>query len=379
MQRTHKGLLGTAPVQSLFFLIMIFSISPQAARAGGVWLQAQEPRTWHFPRDHGAHPEYQTEWWYYTGNLLDTAGRRYGYQLTFFRFGVNQDADTLANPWQLRDIYTAHAAITMEEGKTFCFKERVSREGPGLAGTRTDRMEIWLFNWSAGMRDGAILLEAYDAGLEIKLTLQPLKPPVLHGEGGLSRKGSVPGQASYYSSLTRLETRGTLRAGADNTPLSVTGLSWYDHEFGSNQLAPGQEGWDWFSLHLSDGRELMLYMIRKADGAVEEFSSGTLVEADGTWRHLRLSDFTVRVLKRWDSLQSGARYPARWQMRIPSAQIELLVTPLISNQELITGRSTGIIYWEGAVNAAGISQDAPITGQGYAELTGYAGSMGGIF
>jgi len=379
----------TSPVQSFLFLIIIFSISPQAAqggpgrpghnRAGSPWLQAEEPRLWHFPRDHGAHPEYQTEWWYCTGNLLDTAGRQYGYQLTFFRFGVNHDADTQLNPWQLRDIYMAHCAITEEEGKTFRFEERISRAGPGLAGARTDTMEIWLFNWSARMIDAAIVLEAYDTEIELKLTLKPVKQLVLHGDRGLSRKGAAPGQASYYASFTHLETQGRLRAGPGRSPVSVSGVSWFDHEFGSNQLAAEQEGWDWFSLHLSDGKELMLSIMRRKGGTVEEASSGTLVEGDGTWRHLTLSDFTVRVLKRWESPQSGAVYPGQWQILVPSATIELLVTPLIPNQELITSKSTGIVYWEGALHGEGISRGKKLTAQGYAELTGYAASMGGVF
>jgi predicted secreted hydrolase len=352
---------------------------PCGAQAGEEWLQAVEPRTWNFPRDHGAHPAYRTEWWYFTGNLSDDSDRQFGYQLTFFRFGVRGEVEIEGNPWQVRDLSMAHFTVTNVEKNIFSVAERISRAGPGLAGARTDRMEVWIFNWSAVMKESVIVLEARDGAMELNLTLRPEKPLVFHGGNGLSKKGSGPGQASYYTSFTNLETRGFLRMGENGSPREVNGTSWFDHEFGSNQLAQDQEGWDWFSLHLSDERDLMLYVLRKTGGTVEPASSGTLVEKDGTARHLPLKEISLEVLDRWESPASGGTYPSRWKIRIPACNIELFIAPLVQNQELLTNESTGIVYWEGAVGGEGTSKGQKVTAEGYVELTGYAGSMGGVF
>ncbi len=352
---------------------------PCGAQAGEEWVQAVEPRDWNFPRDHGAHPAYRTEWWYFTGNLSDASDRHVGYQLTFFRFGVRREIENGGNPWQVRDLYMAHFTVTQVEENNFSVAERISRTGPGLAGARTDRMEVWIYNWSAVMRNSLIVLEARDDALELKLTLKPDKPLVFHGDNGLSKKGAGTGQASYYTSFTSLETRGFLRVGANGPKREVKGTSWFDHEFGSNQLAQNQEGWDWFSLHLSDGRDLMLYFLRRTGGSIEPASSGTLVEADGTARHLPLEAVSLEVLDQWKSPASGGNYPSRWKIDVPACKLELVIAPLVRNQELITSESTGIIYWEGAVGGAGTSNGQQVTAEGYVELTGYAGSLGGVF
>jgi predicted secreted hydrolase len=369
----------TALVLLLLAYAALDGCGPCGVQAGEEWLQAVEPRDWNFPRDHGAHPAYRTEWWYFTGNLSDESARQFGYQLTFFRFGVRGEIESGGNPWQVRDLYMAHFTVTEVEENNFSVAERISRAGPGLAGARTDRMDVWIFNWSAVMSDSVIFLEARDGALELNLTLTPVKPLVFHGENGLSRKGAGTGQASYYTSFTSLETRGFLRMGENGSQREVQGTSWFDHEFGSNQLAQNQEGWDWFSLHLSDGRDLMLYFLRKAAGIIEPASSGTLVEADGTARHLPLEAVSLAVLDRWESPASGGKYPGRWKIRIPECNIELVIAPLVRNQELITSESTGVIYWEGAVGGSGISKGRKVTAEGYVELTGYAGSMGGVF
>ena len=379
--------MKTVNLHCTVLLLLLLALSSAAidgfalceAEAGEEWLQAVEPRNWNFPRDHGAHPAYRTEWWYFTGNLSDESARQFGYQLTFFRFGVRGEIESGGNPWQVRDLYMAHFTVTEVEGNNFSVAERISRAGPGLAGARTDRMEVWIFNWSAVMRDSVIELEARDGALELNLTLKPVKPLVFHGENGLSKKGAGEGQASYYTSFTSLETRGFIRIGENGLNREVKGTSWFDHEFGSNQLAENQEGWDWFSLHLSDGRDLMLYFLRKAGGIIEPASSGTLVETDGTARHLPLEAVSLEVLDRWESPATGGNYPGRWKIRIPECNIELVIAPLVRNQELITSQSTGVIYWEGAVGGSGTSNDQKVTAEGYVELTGYAGSLGGVF
>jgi predicted secreted hydrolase len=353
-----------------------------AAGAGRVrgeeeWAQAVRPWPWSFPRDHGAHPQFRTEWWYFTGNLRDAEGIRHGYQLTFFRHGVRKEAARPHNPWSVRDVFLAHMAVADGASGRFRWAERASRAGPGLAGASSEGMAVWVLDWSARMSGGEIRLEARTAHVSLELTLRPRRAVVLHGEHGLSRKGPAQGQASHYVSLTDLETAGTLRLG--DRSVAVAGTSWFDQEFGSNQLTPEQVGWDWFSLHISDGHDLMIYLLRLQDGSLEPASSGTLVAPDGSWRHLRLPDIRVSVLDRWKSPRSGGTYPSRWRIEIPSARLDLDVAPLLPDQELVTEGSTGVTYWEGMVLGRGRSQGQPATCEGYVELTGYAGGIGGLF
>jgi predicted secreted hydrolase len=240
-------------------------------------------------------------------------------------------------------------------------------------------MKVWILNWSANMEGSKIFLEAHDTGGELSLVLKPRKPVVLHGKNGLSQKGPKEGQASYYTSFTDLETNGFMKTQPAGPRMLVKGKSWFDHEFGSNQLAPDQEGWDWFSLHLSDGRDLMAYLLRRKDGSVEAASSGTLIENDGTSRHLQISDILISVLDRWQSPKSKGVYPSRWRLQIPSEKIDLVILPLLADQELKTESSAGVVYWEGAVAGEGTSEDRDVSCEGYVELTGYAGSLGGVF
>lgn len=343
------------------------------------WKKVTAPRRWSFPQDFGAHPEYRTEWWYFTGNLRDASSKRYGYQLTFFRQGIRLQLPAPSNLWDIRDIYLAHFAVTDVSDNKFMAADRLSRAGPGLAGASPEGMNVWLLNWAARMKGPVIYLEARDGDKEIRLELTPRKPPVIHGQNGFSQKGPAQGQASYYVSLTDLETRGSLKLPGSTSPIGVRGVSWFDQEFGSNQLTPDQTGWDWFSLHLSDGQDLMIYLLRLKDGSMELASSGTLVSADGSSRHLKLSDFAVTVLERWKSPRSKGEYPSRWRIRVPPAKIDLTIGPLLADQELRTEGSTGITYWEGAVTGKGFSGGREGTCEGYAELTGYAGALGGIF
>ncbi len=356
-----------------------FATLPAGAAGGGEkWETAAGRRDWSFPADHGSHPEFKTEWWYFTGNLAAAGGRELGYQLTFFRTGVARETANPGNAWSVRDLYLAHLAVTDLRSGRFLWKERASREGPGLAGAFQGGFSVWLWGWKAAAAGGAFHLAARDGGMALDLTLTPRKAPVLHGDGGLSAKGPRPGQASWYVSLTDLTTEGTVTLPGEE-PLRVTGRSWFDHEFGSNQLAADQEGWDWFGLHLSDGRELMVYRIRRADGSPEPSSSGTLVAPDGSWRHLPLEEVEVRPTGTWKSPRSGGVYPGGWSIRVPVAGLAITVTPLLRDQELVTETTGGITYWEGAVRLEGQSDRGPVTGAGYVELTGYAGKMGGKF
>jgi predicted secreted hydrolase len=352
---------------------------PAVAAGPDAWRQATAPREWKFPKDHGAHPAYRTEWWYFTGNLTDKQGNAFGYELTFFRQGVRTRAADPADPWSLRDLYLAHLTVTDVEKKRFIFNEAISRAGPGLAGVRENGLNVRLLGWSARMKGDVVLLRARGSTIWLALELAPQKPPVVHGEKGLSRKGPLPGQASYYATCTDLKTTGSLKTEGSPTPVRVKGVSWFDHEFGSNQLAAELVGWDWFGLHLSDGKDLMLYFLRRGNGTIEPASSGTMVETTGRSRHLPLPMIQREVLDHWKSTKSGASYPSRWRIRIPDEGLDLLVSPLLPDQELVTSGSTGVTYWEGAVEGRGTSENRKVTCLGYVELTGYARGLGGLF
>lgn len=359
-------------------ILILRSFFPASLFSEG-WREATTQRPWSFPRDHGSHSEYRTEWWYFTGNLTGNGEKRYGYQLTFFRYGLALQPRQPSNPWSIRDMYLAHFAMTDVSRNVFHYAERVSRTGPGLAGARGTGMEVRVLNWSAVMKGRRIDLRAAHGGMELALRLTPTKPVVFHGNRGLSKKGPGPGEASYYYSFTDLKTEGTIKTPGMAASAAVRGTSWFDKEFGSNQMTEDKAGWDWFALHLSDGRDLMVYRLRKRDGTVEKESSGTLVERDGTSRHLRLADIETTVQSHWKSDKSTGRYPAAWRIRVPVALIDVTVAPLVAAQELVLTASRPITYWEGAVAGKGVSRRKEVSVEGYVELTGYAGALGGIF
>jgi predicted secreted hydrolase len=335
-----------------------------------------EPRPFTLPRDHGPHFEYQTEWWYFTGNLSAADGRHFGFQLTFFRRGLTPGPPPDGPGLSSNQVYFAHFAITDVAAGRHVAAERFSRGAGGLAGATGEPFAVWLESWKAdGLnRDGSsVRLSASDpeTSLSLDLELGATKPLVAHGNRGLSPKSEEPGNASYYVGHTRMTARGRLGLTAD---AAVAGEAWFDHEWSTSALGPGAVGWDWFSLQLDDGRELMLFRIRREDGTVEAVSGGTLVDRDGRTRRLLRDDFSIDVLDRWTSPQSGGRYPSRWRLRVPSAEIDVLVEPWLADQEM----RTSFVYWEGAVRVAGRSGGKPCSGQGYVELTGYARSMRGL-
>jgi predicted secreted hydrolase len=335
------------------------------------YAKALKPRPFHFPEDHGPHPEFRTEWWYYTGNLATREGRQLGFQLTFFRSALAPDMPPRSSEWASRQAYLAHFTVTDVDGKRFQSFERWNRGALGLAGAQGSPFRVWLEDWSAEMSEGvngAMRLRASEgstaSNTAIDLVLQPGKPPTLQGDRGLSQKSPEPGNASYYYSLTRMPAAGTVRL--KNELFHVTGLAWMDREWSTSALGKNQVGWDWFALHLSDGRDLMLYQLRRKDGSddrVDPSSSGTVIGPRGETRHLNRSDFQLQVLDRWQSPRSGASYPAGWRLRIPSQQLDLRIEPLLADQEL----DVSFRYWEGAVRIEGSSQ-----GQGYVEMTGYS-------
>ena len=337
--------------------------------------RALEPKEFSFPLDHGPHLGYQTEWWYYTGNLDTEAGEHYGFQLTFFRRGLSPGASRRTSDLATDQIYFAHFAISDVDAGKHVFAERFSRDALGLAGASGDPYTVWLETWRIDSLDpqgGSVRLRADQADMAIDLTLSAVKPIVMHGDRGLSRKGGSPGNASYYLSYTRMETQGRLVLGGQET--FVRGLSWFDHEWSTSALPPKAVGWDWFSLQLNDGREVMLFQIRNADGSVEPSSAGTLVEADGHTRLLTREEVDLEPLDTWRSPISKGVYPTVWQVIVPSAGIDLTVEPWLEDQEV----RLSFPYWEGAVRITDTGTGRVI-GQGFVELTGYVESMQGVF
>lgn len=357
---------------ALILLIAIQATSP--------WKQAAAGYEYSFPRDHASHPDYKIEWWYYTGNVKAADGRRFGYQVTFFRVGIDH---TPANPskWAVRDLFMTHLAISDSKGQRYRYAEKLSRGGPGLAGADTTSYSVWNEDWSARLENGSHLLKAASEKAGIDFRLGEGKAPAINGINGISPKGSRPGNASHYYSMTRMPTSGTLTI--DGERFAVTGESWMDHEFGTSFLEPEQRGWDWLSIQLSYNRELMLYQLRRADGSRDPRSSGTLVDANGKTTHLTNGDFTLTPGKTTFKSKNGAVYPTEWTIAIPSQQIELRVTTPLQDQELSLIGSTGVAYWEGMIDVTGRQANRPagqqeIKGVGYLEMTGYHGSLGRV-
>jgi predicted secreted hydrolase len=366
------------------------------------------PRPFIFPGDHGPHAGFRTEWWYFTGNLTDAAGRRFGYQLTLFRNALTPDTAAPAMPatpddWATNEIYMGHLAVTDAAGRRFFGFERFARAAASLAGATIPPLRVWLEDWEiqgdvataaggsngvAGMdrgsaQDGGVArvtgaagvagaaglfparLRAFEEGVGIDLLLTAGKPIVLQGDAGYSRKGQAPGNASHYYSFTRIPSAGTIVIGADT--FRVAGLSWLDREWSTSALDEGQVGWDWFALQLDDGSDIMLYQLRRADGSADTLSRGTLVAADGTARGITFDALALDTLGGWTSPRGG-RYPARWRLRIPGEALDIEIVPLLADQE----HDAYVRYWEGAVDVRGSRRGAPIAGRGYVELTGYA-------
>jgi len=322
-----------------------------------------------FPRDHASHEAFKTEWWYYTGHLKSDDGKKYGYELTFFRSGVapSEKAKTKSNAPS--NVYLAHFAVSDINNKKFHFYEKLTRSGLSLGSASSSVLHIYNDGWRVDEAGDTMMLSADAEKVGIKLLLSSKKPPVIHGKDGVSQKADCVGCASHYYSLSRMETKGLLFI--DGKEKRVNGTSWMDHEFGSNQLTEEQVGWDWYSLQLSDNTELMLYMMRKKDGSIDKNSSGTIIGADGKAEHLNLSQFKIRSKSKWLSPQSKGNYPMNWEIEIPHKQIKLQVTPDFETQELVTKRSTDVTYWEGASSITGTKGGKLITGEGYVEMTGY--------
>ena len=357
------------PLTALLAILASWRFMPSSAAGADAFQLALPGYTFSFPRDHYAHEEYRTEWWYYTGHLRTDSGGEYGYQVTFFRSGLAA-ARKSASRWAAKDIYLAHFAVSDIPRRSFRYFERVGRAALGQAGASDTTFRVWVGDWEVSGDTSAPHLKAREGDTAVDLSLRATKPPVIHGENGVSQKGEGRGHASHYYSLTRLATEGTLTL--RGKPMAVTGVSWMDHEFGSTQLNPDQVGWDWFSLQFDDGTELMLYLIRKADGHPDPYSAGTWVGSGGESSLVRQPEFSVEVLEHWTSPSSKGTYPIKWRIRVPKLELDVTVTPAFADQELNTAKSTKVIYWEGAVGALGAVHGRAVKARGYVEMTGYA-------
>ena len=318
-----------------------------------------------FPRDHFSHPEYQTEWWYYTGNLRAKDGHRFGFELTFFREGSTRGASS--SPWAVRDVYMAHLALSDVNSQHYYATERLNRGGPGIAGVDASTETVWNGNWQTVIAPGAHQLRGIGENFSLDLRAVPQKGPVIHGENGVSQK-SVD-DASHYVSFTRMAATGTVQL--KGAGFTVEGDAWMDHEFFTNAGMSTEVGWDWLSIQLDNDTELMLYRLRHSDGSVDPFSSGSYIDREGKVTHLALADFTMATSGRtWKSDATTARYPLAWTVTIPKLQLALEIATQLENQEFVS--RFGPSYWEGAIDITAHRGIQEVRGSGYLEMTGYA-------
>jgi predicted secreted hydrolase len=384
-----KKLITITALIALLVAVLVFGVKPQPdvphpsqPDSGGSRLAqllndndvagfatATKPRTFTFPEDHGPHVAFRNEWWYLTGNLDGQDGERFGFELTIFRFLLKPpDARQNVSHWYSDQVYIGHFAISDADNNNFHVAQRFSRDALGLAGASAKPFRVWVEDWSIASQpasNSTWRVQAADEKISLDLNLTPLKPPVPNGKNGLSKKSAEPGNASYYYSIPRLQTEGFLQIGAQR--FAVSGLSWLDREWSSSALSADQAGWDWFALQLDDGSDLMLYQLRRHDGARDLHSAGSWISASGASDYIDVSDFTIKTTKFWDS-PLGGRYPSRWQIDIPGLGLQLDVQPVIDDQEL----NATVRYWEGAVDVSGQRSGERLEGRGYVELTGYA-------
>ncbi len=351
-------------------LLLIVSFAGDRRCYADEYSQVSESYEFLFPRSHGSHPGYATEWWYFTGHAETATQRTFGFELTFFRVGVNPKGKN-KSAWGVQSLFLAHFAITDDKEKQFYSAERISRDAFSKAAAAEDTLDVHLDSWRAQLgRDGTLSIRAEDEHIAISFDMKSNKPPALHGKGGFSKKGPGKHDASYYSSFTRLVGDGSIRIGKENHAISRV-EAWMDHEVTSSKLARGVDGWDWFAIQLESGEEIMLYQLRLPERAVSPYSSGSIIDRRGRVENLALDDFSIEVHDHWISPQSNIRYPSSWTLSIPDKQIRLRVTPTIPGQEMLTKKTTGVSYWEGRCLVRGEIAGKDTSGNAYVELVGY--------
>ena len=320
-----------------------------------------------FPRDYFNHEDYQTEWWYYTGNVEAADGHRFGFELTFFRQGVSRAENSRS--WFVHDLWMAHIALSDITGRRFYSEERLNRSGPGVAGVDAQTGLVWNGNWQAHIAEREEELRGVADKFSLALQLKPVAQPAIQGQDGVSRKAEGAGHASHYFSLPRLLTTGSIAL--NGKTYQVEGTSWIDHEFFTAPMAANETGWDWLSVQLADGAELMLYRLRQKDGSINPYSAGSYVDGSGKSQFLSAGDFAMTpAAETWTSPATKATYPVHWHVSIPRLNMQLNVTTPLTSQELAS--KFGTSYWEGAIDVVGTSDQSPLRGVGYLEMTGYA-------
>ena len=358
------------------FILILFIFSPVPHVFSNKWQLALPGYKYEFPNEHRSHPNFKIEWWYFSGNVKDEKGNKYTFMLTFFRRGLRfkKTPSAIKSKWALDNLYFSHFSLYSSKTNKHYFSEKFSRGALDQAGASNKSFKVWIDDWKAEIKDpqktNKILIFAKENKLYLDFELEPQKSPVIHGTNGISQKSAGLGQASHYYSYTRLKVNGSLSV--DGKRILVNGSAWMDHEFGSNQLGKDQIGWDWFSIQLSNNTELMLYLMRNKKGSYDFTSSGSLIESDGSVRHISLNDFSIKNKSFWRSKKTKASYPVEWEIEVPKYDIKLKIKALHNSQELDTSKSTQIIYWEGGIEVEGLSQGIRVNGVGFVEMTGYA-------
>jgi len=363
-------------------------VTPLSLGGEEEWKLARPDYAWDFPRDHWARDGYKTEWWYFTGHLEADSGERFGYQFTFFRIGLLRERPKVDSAWGAKDLIMGHAALStlslfdqgrknkISSGGSHRFSEVLYRAVPLLGGFGTfpDSVIAWsrapagtVGTWELKWNREGFDFRAKDEelGFSFSLSTRPVKPLIFQGPGGYSKKGAGENAASQYYSFTRLRTEGSVSV--DGQTFAVTGQSWMDKEFSTHSLTSGQVGWDWFSLQLDDGRELMLYVLRDGEGKAD-YARGTLVESDARVKYLGRDAFAISVIASWTS-PSGDSYPSEWRISLSDASLDLVVRSLMADQENRSQLVPTLRYWEGAVEV--MSPEGKRVGVGFVEMTGY--------
>ena len=326
------------------------------------YAQVQPGYELQFPRDHGSHPQFRTEWWYLTGRVQDGGGAELGIQITFFR---NRPRVAEDNPSRFapRQLLFAHAALADARSGKLLHDQRAARAGFGLAEAQEGRTEVALDDWSLKQTEGGYRAVVAAREFAYALDFKPTQAVLLQGERGLSRKGPQPEQASYYYSQPHLAVSGSVTVNGEQR--AVSGVAWLDHEWSSEYLAPEAQGWDWVGLNLADGGALMAFRMRDKQGGTL-WAGGAVRTADGRVRVLAPGEVRFEPLRRWRSPRTQTEYPVALRVQVGNLEFEL--EPMMDDQELDSRASTGTIYWEGAVAA---KSGGKLLGSGYLELTGY--------
>jgi len=344
-------------------LIIILILCLYSLAFGQEYLDVTDDYIVKVPEDFFYKKDYRVQWWYFTGHLFDERGKEFGYELTFFV--VNVQKRDYTSRFGVNRVYISHFAVSDISGNTFHFSDKADAGVYEFAGAEDNRLKVWTGNHVLDGTFQNMRLRASDSNKSIDLHVEPVKPLVLNGKNGYSRKSEESSLiASVYFSYTQMNTQGKLTIG--DKVYAVKGKSWFDREISTRRLSEKQAGWDWFAIQLDDNREIMLYMLRNKDGSLDPYSSGTFVYQNGRYRMLSRDDFSITALSHYKSEKTRARYPSQWEIKIPSEKMILSITPLIQDQEVPAFSSTGNYYWEGACRVEGSAR-----GRAYIEMTGY--------